>query len=75
MTEQLLERRDRVAESTSVGGGLLVLDLENVTLVDADAVRFLCASEKKEIKILRCSLYIRECIRRESGKSGTERND
>ena len=41
-------------------------------LVDADVIRFLGASEKKEIKILHCSLYIREWIRRELEESGRE---
>src|SRR5467141_1546137 len=48
------------------------LDLEGVTLVDADVIRFLGASEKEQITVLRCSLYIREWIRRESEESSRE---
>ena len=43
----------------------IVLDLGEVSLVDADAVRFLGSCESDGIKLLNCSAYIREWIVRE----------
>jgi hypothetical protein len=39
--------------------------LKEVTLVDADVVRFLIASEESGISIVNCSPYIREWMDRE----------
>jgi hypothetical protein len=41
------------------------LDLEEVSLVDVDAVRFLNAREDEGIFVLHCSPYIREWMVRE----------
>ena len=46
-------------------GGPVVLDLEEVDLVDVEAVRFLNAREDEGISVLRCSPYIREWMFRE----------
>jgi anti-anti-sigma regulatory factor len=43
----------------------IVLDLGEVSLVDADAVRFLSTCESEGIQLLNCSAYIREWIVRE----------
>jgi hypothetical protein len=43
----------------------IALDLGEVTLVDADAVRFLAAAEAAGTKLLNCPLFVREWIRRE----------
>ena len=43
------------------------LDLEGVTLVDLEVVRFLAACEEVGIKIVGCPPYIQEWIRREQG--------
>jgi anti-anti-sigma regulatory factor len=43
----------------------VVLDLEEVTLVDRDVVRFLGASEADGVGLLNCSPYIRDWIFRE----------
>ena len=43
----------------------IVLDLEEVTLVDVDVVRFLGMCEAKGVELVRCSPYIREWIFRE----------
>jgi anti-anti-sigma regulatory factor len=43
----------------------IVLDLGEVSLVDADAVRFLDSCESEGIRLLNCSPYIREWIVRE----------
>jgi anti-anti-sigma regulatory factor len=47
------------------GGGPVVLDLEDVTLVDRDAVKFLARCEADSIKLENCPAYIREWIGRE----------
>jgi anti-anti-sigma regulatory factor len=43
----------------------IVLELGEVSLVDADAVRFLSTCESEGIQLLNCSAYIREWIVRE----------
>ncbi|MGA9725165.1 MAG: hypothetical protein WBQ86_22110 [Candidatus Binatus sp.] len=43
----------------------IVLELGEVSLVDADAVRFLGSCESEGIELLNCSAYIREWIVRE----------
>jgi hypothetical protein len=40
-------------------------DLQDVTLVDLEIVRFLLACETSGINLVRCPLYVREWIRRE----------
>jgi anti-anti-sigma regulatory factor len=43
----------------------IVLELGEVMLVDADAVRFLGSCESEGIQLLNCTAYIREWIARE----------
>ena len=45
----------------------LVLDLEDVTLADRDAVTFLMRCEQSGIRLENCPPYIREWIEREKG--------
>jgi anti-anti-sigma regulatory factor len=45
----------------------LVLDLEDVTLADRDAVNFLMRCEQNGIRLENCPPYIREWIEREKG--------
>ena len=47
----------------------LVLDLNEVKLVDRDAVSFLAGCEGKGIKLANCPAYIREWIEREAAHS------
>jgi hypothetical protein len=42
-----------------------VLDMEHVTLVDVEGVRFLSECESRGIELVHCSPYIREWIARE----------
>ena len=44
------------------------LDLEEVTLLDRDSVRFLIRCESEGIQLVNCPLYVREWITREEGK-------
>jgi hypothetical protein len=48
----------------------IVLEMDEVTLVDIDVVRFLSACEAQGIQLRGCSAYIREWIAREQ-ESGT----
>ena len=58
--EHLDELRRQIAASAS-----RALELKEVTLVDAEAVRFLGSCETEGIELLNCSAYIREWIVRE----------
>ena len=58
--EHLDELRRQIAASAS-----RALELKEVTLVDAEAVRFLGSCESEGIQLLNCSAYIREWIVRE----------
>ena len=58
--EHLDELRRQIAASAPS-----VLELREVTLVDADVVRFLSACESEGIQLQNCSAYIREWIVRE----------
>ena len=49
-------------------GSGVVLDLEEVTLVDVEVVRFLGVCEAEGNSVLRCAPYIREWMRREQDK-------
>ena len=48
----------------------IVLDLEEVKLVDADAVCFLADCEANGVELTKCSPYIREWIARERADRG-----
>jgi len=51
----------------------VMLDLEQVKLVDVEAVRFLAACETTGVQLTHCSPYIRDWITREGtnrGRSG-----
>lgn len=48
---------------------LLALDLRDVTLVDREAVKFLAKCEADSIELENCPAYIREWIKRESGRT------
>jgi hypothetical protein len=58
--EQLDELRRQIAASAPSA-----LELREVTLVDADVVRFLSACEAEGIQLLNCAAYIHEWIVRE----------
>jgi hypothetical protein len=58
------ERLDQVRAEIECGVPV-ALDLEEVDLVDVEAVRFLNACRSKGIGMLNCSAYIREWMSRE----------
>lgn len=63
-SEHLSELKSEIATSNS----RVVLDLEEVNLVDRDAVGFLVLSEQTGIELRSCPPYIREWILREKDR-------
>jgi hypothetical protein len=61
--EQLSELRAEIERCDP-----LSLDLEEVTLLDRDSVRFLIRCESEGIQLINGSLYVQEWITRERGK-------
>jgi len=59
--EHLAEVQNQIVAS----GPKVTLDLEELTLVDVQVVRFLGACEARGIELLNCSPYISEWIARE----------
>ena len=59
--EHLPELEKQIRESKSK----IVLDLEELNLVDVEAVRFLGSCEAQGVKLLNCSPYIRDWIGKE----------
>jgi len=59
-----IESEDVQDLKTQIGGRTrgLVLDLEQVRLVDLDAVHFLAVCETKGIKLRHCPQYVRQWI-------------
>ena len=69
--ENLSELEKQIKESESK----IVLDLEELNLVDVEAVRFLGKCETQGITLHNCSPYIREWIGKERGyKNRSTRN-
>ena len=62
------EHVDQVKTEIERGGPRLALDLEEVDLVDVEAVRFLNECEAEGTSVLHCSAYIREWMLRERGR-------
>lgn len=62
------EHLDQLKSEVERDGPRVALDLEEVDLVDIDAVRFLNAFESTGVSILNCSPYIREWMVRERGR-------
>jgi hypothetical protein len=59
---------EALAAELNSGGERAVMDLDELTLVDAAVVRFLGACEDGGIELLNCPPYIREWIRREKAR-------
>jgi hypothetical protein len=59
--EHLAEVETQIKES----GSKIVLDLEELNLVDVEAVRFLGSCEAAGVTLVNCSPYIRDWIGRE----------
>jgi anti-anti-sigma regulatory factor len=59
------EHLDELETQFRESGPVITLDLEEVTLVDLEIVRFLGACEDRGATILNCSPYIRDWIGKE----------
>jgi anti-anti-sigma regulatory factor len=59
--EHLAELKTQIRES----GSRIVLDLEELNLVDVEAVRFLGSCEVAGVTLVNCSPYIRDWIGKE----------
>jgi hypothetical protein len=59
------EHLDQVKAEIKLCESPVVLDLEELDLVDVEAIRFLNTCEAKGISVLHCSPYIREWMSRE----------
>jgi len=62
------EHLDQVKAEIELCESAAVLDLEELDLVDVEAVRFLNGCEAKGISVLHCSPYIRKWMLREQGR-------
>ena len=62
------EHLDQVKAEIELCESAAVLDLEELDLVDVEAVRFLNACEAEGIPVLHCSPYIRKWMLREQGR-------
>ena len=62
--EQLNDLRTEIER----GGPQVILDLDELNLVDLDAVRFLNAGTAQGVKVVNCSPYIREWMYRERSR-------
>ena len=58
-----------VARQLETSGPGPVLQLDEVTLVDVDVVRFLNRCETEGVRLVNCSPYIREWMSREQNRS------
>ncbi|HEY4051293.1 MAG TPA: hypothetical protein VGM27_30895 [Acidobacteriaceae bacterium] len=47
-----------------------VLDLSEITIVDADVIRFLSVTEREGTRLMSCPPYVREWILRERAEEG-----
>jgi hypothetical protein len=56
---------EEIREQMNGHAPTIVLDLEEVTLVDVDVVRFLGVRESEGVELVNCSPYIRDWIFRE----------
>jgi len=62
------EHLDQVKAEIELCESRPVLDLEELTLIDAESVRFLNACEASGISVLHCSPYIRKWMLRERSR-------
>ena len=60
------EHLDALKAEVEKAGPKIALDLEQLSLVDVEAVRFLAVCEDDGIRIVRCPPYIRDWIDKEA---------
>jgi anti-anti-sigma regulatory factor len=59
------EHVNELKAQITCSGPRVAMDLEEISLVDVDVVRFLGICQKEGVELLHCSLYIRDWIARE----------
>ena len=64
--EDLEELKKQIDDSAEAK----VLDLSEITIVDADVMRFLSVTEREGIPLMGCPPYVREWILRERAEEG-----
>jgi hypothetical protein len=69
------EDLEELKAQTNDSGERMILDLHEVTLVHADVIRFLSASEEEGITLARCPPYVREWIQRERAEGETQSDE
>ena len=62
------EHLEELKKQTGVKGPPIVFDMEGVTLVDIEVVRFLNACEESGVELLHCWPYLREWMIREKDR-------
>jgi len=67
------EQLDSVRAEIERGDPRVTLDLDEVDLVDIDAVRFLNACEAQDVEVVNCSPYIREWMFQERAREKNSR--
>lgn len=60
-----VEHVEELQKQLEQNGSKFVLDLTELTLVDADIVRFLTTCEASGVQLVHCSPYIREWMNQE----------
>jgi hypothetical protein len=63
----------QVKSEVDRAGQPVALDLEEVDLIDIDAIRFLNECERAGVAVVRCSLYIKEWMLRERGEEANSK--
>jgi len=65
------EHLEEIQEQMGTSLEPIILDLSEVTIVDADVIRFLSASELEGTKLVGCPPYVREWILRDRAEGGS----
>jgi len=62
------EHLDELKAQIKEGGSTIALDLEEVSLVDVDVIRFLGNCQAEGIRVVHCSPYISDWIHQERSR-------
>lgn len=62
------EHIEELKAQLKAGGASVTLDLNDVSLVDLDVIRFLASCQTEGISLVHCSRYINNWIARERGR-------
>ena len=62
------EHIEELKAQIKAGGASVTLDLNEVSLVDLDVIRFLAACQTQGVSLVHCSRYIKNWIAKERGR-------